>query len=198
MKGRNMRLMDLFLEMDADGSGSLSRQELRDALQRMCAPAVHKNRATELREKKAALARKKAAREDEERRLRQEAQKRMQDKLKRVKDAKIDLGRPSTRAGGTGSQIPASSTSSFPPRAVTSSPSLRPRLKKLSKRPKEICVICGGDKASKGCQMYHEMVEFTISLETKGGYKHSPQAIGPFKRHTKWVDPVSTYTKLPP
>merc|ERR1719446_36334 len=100
MKGRNMRLMDLFLEMDADGSGSLSRQELRDALQRMCAPAVHKNRATELREKKAALARKKAAREDEERRLRQEAQKRMQDKLKRVKDAKIAFGRPSTRPGG--------------------------------------------------------------------------------------------------
>jgi hypothetical protein len=83
MKSRSMKLLQLFAEMDADGSGSLSAEELRDALERMCAPKVgadrtlpltlplpltqtlgltpsltpkvHTNKAQELREKKALL-----------------------------------------------------------------------------------------------------------------------------------------------
>jgi len=175
MKGRNMKLMQLFEEMDADGSGSLSIEELRDALERMCAPTVHKNKAQMIREKKAQLARKKAQRENDERKARAEAQKKLKEKLDKVK---------AEAAAAKKAKSPFA-------RAQTASPHSMRRLKPVAKQIVR-CGICGGDQDSKGCQMYHQMVEFSISIDNP--WMPPATALGPFNRSNakKWMDPAKS------
>jgi len=195
MKKKNMKLIQLFEEMDADNSGSLSVEELREALERMCAPSVQKNRAQELREKKSALERVQKERKEAEKKAREDATKALKERLTKVKAAKSatqklygPASRPGTSTGLDFAQTQGG-PSDTPIRAATATPSgrLKP-LRKLPTKPIVLCAICGGDKHSTGCQMYHQMVELTISLDSP--WMPSPKAIGPFHRKDKWMDAV--------
>jgi len=196
MKKRNMKLIQLFEEMDADRSGSLSVDELREALERMCAPTVVKNKAQQLREKKIALEKAQQARKDLEAKKREEASRLLAERMAKVKSAKSFTARmaesklpsrPATAMDKTFS--PGQPGDSVERPASTTPGSRKHLLKKLKKKPIVPCGICGGDKNSRGCQIYHQMVQCTISLDAPS-YKPSPKAIGPFERNSYWVDPV--------
>jgi len=196
MKKKNMKLIQLFEEMDADRSGSLSVDELREALERMCAPTVVKNKAQQLREKKIALEKAQQARKDLEAKKREEASRLLAERMAKVKSAKSFTARmaesklpsrPATAMDKTFS--PGQPGDSVERPASTTPGSRKHLLKKLKKKPIVPCGICGGDKNSRGCQIYHQMVQCTISLDAPS-YKPSPKAIGPFERNSYWVDPV--------
>jgi len=185
MKKRRMRLMQLFEEMDTDNSGTLSVDELRAVLERMCAPTVKGNAVSELREKKAALEKASKERKEEEMRQRKAAADELTERLNKVNLARSIGQRMLNEASGRGTSVlPRPNTSlGFTPggvkprdsqhldRSMTpmyESMTMTPQRQVLTPIRKPIkkivvkCGICGGDKNSSGCQMYHTVANFNM------------------------------------